>query len=1162
MRAICLVCIAPIAAVGALAQGAADTTPFAPSLYLDGGGWWTQRQPVDVRNDADAATSGVVVEVPIGADALSLAGVPISEIRVCDSLGRELLYDVLSADGASRRSGACEAGDRLAFVADCPAKGAARFFVYSGNRLAWAVPDFLTSGLTNGGAEAGQDTPAGWLPSEVDTAHQVTWVDESPHSGARCLKTTVQPGAEPSWVKWNQAEIPVVAGRTYLLEAWVRAQDVVGAAGWFLHVNGDQPQLINQVLDAGAGTYDWRRLELRFTVPPTGRTATVGTVLRGTGTAWFDDVSLTSVEGGAVLAVTCGAVESRQLADVALPTEWQLARREWPFRCAVRAISDAEQPRANVLVRANLTRELVRLRGRTGGALQPVGADGRPLPFARMGSSALVVTDLPAHSVSRTAMYLGSADAKPTSEQGVEALIGSPANLVANASFEEGDLPTGWTVSSEGAGGAKQCEPSVEAPGRLGEHCAKLVIPPDAPLAWAGWHQRVPVKPNTSYFYMGYLKCKDLDGTVTLYGHVLDADGKLVTAAPYVGTGPAVSGTQDWTLSSGQLTTAPDAAFIELHLTVNAHGTVWHDGILLAEVVEATVEPVEAATTRDAPTGLAIWQEDPVVKVFPDDIPGPKVRRAELIAARGERETCQLVLRSDAAVDGVRISATAPARGRGSLPAPRIERVGFVPIDFPSGYYTSRLPAYFRLCPQGAPGSDGWAGEWPDPLIPNGPFALQPGRAQPVWVTVEVPADAEPGEYRSEVTIEAGEQTLRVPLRVEVLRVAIPARSRLRAIYDLRSGSGENIHANRPVKESLRDWYRFMAERRVCPDSIVPEPVFTYANGKVTMDATEFDEMASYCFDELGMNHMYTPWLFYALGWAYPPKDIFGLKPFTPEYESAFKQAYRLLSDHLRERGWVDRLVYYVSDEPFMDGDNDVAANLQKIAALAHEADPAVPIYSSTWRFSQRLVGALDIWGTGPQGTFPVDEMARRRAAGETLWFTTDGQMCIDTPYCAIEHLLPYFCFKYDHAAYEFWGVSWWTYDPWERGWHQYIRQSDEGKEFYAIRYPNGDGYLTYPGSGVGVKGPISSIRLEQAREGMEDYEALLRLKQLADEARAAGRKTTEADAALDAARALVSIPNSSGRFSSELLPDPAALARAREQVLRAADKLEREGAK
>jgi len=63
MRAICLVCIAPIAAVGALAQGAADTTPFAPSLYLDGGGWWTQRQPVDVRNDADAATSGVVVEV-------------------------------------------------------------------------------------------------------------------------------------------------------------------------------------------------------------------------------------------------------------------------------------------------------------------------------------------------------------------------------------------------------------------------------------------------------------------------------------------------------------------------------------------------------------------------------------------------------------------------------------------------------------------------------------------------------------------------------------------------------------------------------------------------------------------------------------------------------------------------------------------------------------------------------------------------------------------------------------------------------------------------------------------------------------------------------------------------------------------------------------------
>jgi len=102
-------------------------------------------------------------------------------------------------------------------------------------------------------------------------------------------------------------------------------------------------------------------------------------------------------------------------------------------------------------------------------------------------------------------------------------------------------------------------------------------------------------------------------------------------------------------------------------------------------------------------------------------------------------------------------------------------------------------------------------------------------------------------------------------------------------------------------------------------------------------------------------------------------------------------------------------------------------------------------------------------------------------AAGDTLWFTTDGHMCLDTPTCAIERLLPWLCWKYGVAAYEFWGVNWWTYDPWERGWHTFISQSDDGARYYYVRYPNGDGYLAYPGEPVGQAGPVPSIRTEQA---------------------------------------------------------------------------------
>jgi len=52
--------------------------------------------------------------------------------------------------------------------------------------------------------------------------------------------------------------------------------------------------------------------------------------------------------------------------------------------------------------------------------------------------------------------------------------------------------------------------------------------------------------------------------------------------------------------------------------------------------------------------------------------------------------------------------------------------------------------------------------------------------------------------------------------------------------------------------------------------------------------------------------------------------------------------------------------------------------------------------------------------------------------------------------------------------AYEFWGVDWLTYDPYARGWHSFIHQTDQPGVSYYVRYPNGDGYLAYPGAPIG----------------------------------------------------------------------------------------------
>jgi hypothetical protein len=254
----------------------------------------------------------------------------------------------------------------------------------------------------------------------------------------------------------------------------------------------------------------------------------------------------------------------------------------------------------------------------------------------------------------------------------------------------------------------------------------------------------------------------------------------------------------------------------------------------------------------------------------------------------------------------------------------------------------------------------------------------------------------------------------------------------------------------------------------------------------------------------------------------------------------------------VKEKGWADRFTLYISDEPHFQHDY-VVQQMKALCEMIHEVDPAIPIYSSTWRHVPEWDGSLDVWGIGQYGNPTVEQMAQMRSTGARLWFTTDGQMCTDTPYCATERLLPHYCAKYGVDAYEFWGISWLTYDPYEFGWHSFIHQSSAPGESSWVRYPNGDGFLAYPGDRFGQADPVSSVRLEAARDGVEDAAYLAMLKELM--ARPGG-ETAQAEAALAQAEALVQIPNAGGKYSTKTLPDPDALLRAREAVARAIESL------
>ena len=81
---------------------------------------------------------------------------------------------------------------------------------------------------------------------------------------------------------------------------------------------------------------------------------------------------------------------------------------------------------------------------------------------------------------------------------------------------------------------------------------------------------------------------------------------------------------------------------------------------------------------------------------------------------------------------------------------------------------------------------------------------------------------------------------------MQVLPFTLPEQGHLRAIFDFRFGPGGGFGSGAESKEGQRKWLRFIAEHRLGMNEINPPPKFSYHEGKVTMDAAEFDETARY----------------------------------------------------------------------------------------------------------------------------------------------------------------------------------------------------------------------------------------------------------------------------------------------------------------------------
>lgn len=514
---------------------------------------------------------------------------------------------------------------------------------------------------------------------------------------------------------------------------------------------------------------------------------------------------------------------------------------------------------------------------------------------------------------------------------------------------------------------------------------------------------------------------------------------------------------------------------------------------------------------------VQVWAVPAVQKVRPDDrressnlVWDQKTRTVSLSGAKNEHVPFQIVIstpppptRYDKPAGGFFVQASDLRSAGGTIPGERLRL-----------FFEHVVLCYAPSSPVGA------AGFWPDALAPlTDPFGMdaqfrQSVRNRVVWVDVFVPRDAAAGEYRGVLKItQDGAPIDEIGLVLKVFDFALPDETHLLAYMGVSGRQIARSHelppSSRELKALLRKYYDFLYAGRMEPwfnELLHPEVVET-AGGeiRVEFDQAEYDDF---------LNTRKTRRVVLEAAPSRLRNDP-RHPPFSEGFNRRVGSYLRQVSEFFRKNGWKDRLVFNSPiDEP---NTQEQYADTRRWAELVHAAAPGIPFL-----VTESPVPDNPAWGrlTGFADHFSVHGNALNQAAvrkasaeeqakgGEITWYISCDQVYpqpnyfIDAP--AMDPVMvPWITWRHGLNGILYWSINYWpqTPDPW-------LDPVTFLSGFFCSRGSvlNGEGSLVYPGSRTkqytgqrDVDGPVSSIRFELLREGIEDYEYLWLLKSLGD---------------------------------------------------------------
>ncbi|MDD2707432.1 MAG: DUF6067 family protein [Verrucomicrobiae bacterium] len=526
------------------------------------------------------------------------------------------------------------------------------------------------------------------------------------------------------------------------------------------------------------------------------------------------------------------------------------------------------------------------------------------------------------------------------------------------------------------------------------------------------------------------------------------------------------------------------------------------------------------------------------------DFNGRVAGDVEIFSAKNEFESFQLAvvpLNKKVGKFKVEISDLKDASGSKTIASAHI-RVNQV------GYVETVAPSY----------AVPYVGYWPDPLRPRKEtLSLDSGaRVLPVWITVYVPADAGTGDYAGEMTVQGiDSHPLRLKLNVHVWNFGLPKQKTVVTQFNTLAswssvmGKGSADYLKHLPPQTHREICRFLIENyHMGPwnGSIQYSPIEQMYRG-VPKNYLRRDKNGGFDFSTVGEN--LRSFIDAGLNRYFLMSFPIGVPGGYPEkFKNDVRDYLRQYAGFLKQKGLLDNGYIYLCDEAENENDYELIKESSRICREVAPGVKRVGVFDyRALDAPVKLKGFVDIW-VPHMDIYEKGNFKQCQDRGEEVWFyscnTTHPYPGYYSDYPSLDPRIIYWmCWKYNAKGFLCWaGNAWYRAGKPGNSRKDFDQDGPKASWKTSCNMKNGCSYVFYPA--LDEKGglrPLGSVRAENIRDGVEDYEYFHILKERVEALKKAGAQDKRAAEVAEAEK-LLAIPGHIVKALDDYTQNPADL--------------------